>query len=145
MSTESELIRTAAWRAEQAQRRKQPGNCSRCGRVNDIPQKTKVKRGICSICRAKNKEYKEDAWKIRHLPKEVDMLKLIRRITKIEMRVETIREAMRAGYRQGYVAGKKTAVKFHAEKPAEWDAWKQPMDMEDKKQHFHRVKGACNE
>ncbi len=68
-------------------------------------------------------------------------LELARRVALLESRLDRFVRILRAQYIAGYQVGQKAERQRWRNMPRDWDARAQPLDIEDKKLHFHRVAG----
>jgi hypothetical protein len=125
--------------------RRQPGNCSRCGRPNDLPPARAGRRGTCSLCRGHNRRAKERATaQAAHLHRDASFaLELERRVSVLEARCQRFAKYAQNAYKAGWHQGQRAERKKWRNMPREFDAWQQPLDIVDKKQHFHRVSVAA--
>jgi len=142
---------TAFLQAVQANR-KLPGHCSRCGRPNPEPAIAGTVRGKCPVCR----EYFRQ-WNARHKqvksppPVQTVIVDPVRfhhfeeRIRDLERMIKDMKRYARAEYQRGYLKGVYRENRRWSNMPRQWDSWNQPIDIEDKKQHFHRLALAVGE
>ena len=122
------------------EKRQTPGRCSRCGGPNTLRPRPPAKRGICQRCRDKIKAYKQSK---RQVPITVDnrvLSGLASRVASLERRQETIQKHWRNRWNDGYRAGLLAERKRNSTPAADWDAWKDQLDITDKRRMSHRVR-----
>lgn len=138
-----------AFLAELKSRRNTPGNCIRCGRPNPQPAKAGSLHGACPSCREYRRQYNASKRKDKPVPPVqvaiVDPARFAQfeqRVRELELTIGNMKRYARAEYNRGFLRGVYREQKRWSNMPRQWDSWKQPIDIEDKKQHFSKLRTA---
>ena len=134
-----------------AQRRREPGNCSRCGRPNPQPVRRGSLHGKCPACREYQRQYKA-ARRPAAPPKPVATVVVDparfyhfeERVRRLEALVRDMRRFAQRRYAVGYARGQYRERCRWRDMPRDWDSFRQQIGVEAMKQMSARFDEACN-
>lgn len=140
--------RGTSFLARQAQLRATPGHCPRCGRQVNGP----TPHAKCEPCKAYVRHRKAQLRaSIKATTPQVETVnpatvyRLQQEVAEIREHLRNIKRAAAEAYNRGYAKGTYAELRRWRDMPRDWTAWSQPIDMADKKQHYHALREAASQ